>query len=190
MRPPMPDTHTAFAQEVDRYAAERVAATAAAKAKRLWPDVIGEVLADEIMALLELPLWLRSQSRTQQLVERRTSKHWTTIRGSNPFTSTIADQHKRWPGTVASFGVRAGDCISGEVGAFKSTLCGLRGPGRDSPTSAGESTPQTQWATLTRFRDLVDLACSEASSPTRRATRFRPAADRHAACGRYASRTG
>jgi hypothetical protein len=49
-----------------------MAATAAAKAKRLWPDVIGEVLADEIMALLELPLWLRSQSRTQQLVERRT----------------------------------------------------------------------------------------------------------------------
>lgn len=72
MRPPTPDTHTAFAQEVDRYAARRMAATAAAKAKRLWPDVIGEVLADEIMALLELPLWLRSQSRTQQLVERRT----------------------------------------------------------------------------------------------------------------------
>jgi hypothetical protein len=72
MRPPTPDTHTAFAQEVDRYAAERMAATAAAKAKRLWPDVIGEVLADEIMALLELPLWLRSQSRAQQLVERRT----------------------------------------------------------------------------------------------------------------------
>ena len=64
----MPDTHTAFAQELDRYAAERMAATAAAKAKRLWPDVIGEVLADEIMALLELPLWLRSQSRTQQLI--------------------------------------------------------------------------------------------------------------------------
>ena len=41
----MPDTHTAFAQELDRYAAERMAATAAAKAKRLWPDVIGEVLA-------------------------------------------------------------------------------------------------------------------------------------------------
>ena len=64
----MPDTHTTFAQELDRYAAERMAATAAAKAKRLWPDVIGEVLADEIMALLELPLWLRSQSRTQQLI--------------------------------------------------------------------------------------------------------------------------
>jgi hypothetical protein len=64
----MPDTHTAIAQEVDRYAVDRRAASAAAKAKRLWPDVIGEVLADEIMALLDLPSWLRSQTRTQQLI--------------------------------------------------------------------------------------------------------------------------
>jgi len=61
-------THTAVAQEGDRYAAARMAATAAAKAKRLWPDVIGEVLADEIMALLDLPLWLRSQTRTLRLI--------------------------------------------------------------------------------------------------------------------------
>jgi hypothetical protein len=64
----MPDTHTAITQEVDRYAAERVAASAAAKAKRLWPDIIGEVLADEIMALLDLPSWLRFQTRSQQLI--------------------------------------------------------------------------------------------------------------------------
>lgn len=65
----MLDTHIAVAQEVDRYAADRMAAAAAAKAKRLWPDVIGEVLADEIMALLDLPSWLRSQTRTQRLID-------------------------------------------------------------------------------------------------------------------------
>jgi hypothetical protein len=65
----MPDTHIAVVQEVDRYAGERLAATAAAKAKRLWPDVIGDVLADEIMALLDLPPWLRSQTRTQRLID-------------------------------------------------------------------------------------------------------------------------
>ena len=64
-----PDTHTAVAQEADRYAADRRAAAAAAKAKRLWPGVIGEVLADEIMALLDLPSWLRSQTRTHQLID-------------------------------------------------------------------------------------------------------------------------
>jgi hypothetical protein len=66
--PPMPDTHIAVAQEIDRYAADRMAAAAAAKAKRLWPDVIGDVLADEIMTQLELPSWLRSQTRTQRLI--------------------------------------------------------------------------------------------------------------------------
>jgi hypothetical protein len=35
----------------------------------LWPGAIGEVLADEIMALMDLPLWLRSQTRTQRLVD-------------------------------------------------------------------------------------------------------------------------
>jgi hypothetical protein len=30
--------------------------------------VIGEVLADEIMALLDLPSWLRSQTRTLRLI--------------------------------------------------------------------------------------------------------------------------
>jgi hypothetical protein len=65
----MADTRTAVAQEVDRYAAQRMAVAAARKAKRLWPDVIGEVLADDIMALLDLPPWLQSQSRTQQLVD-------------------------------------------------------------------------------------------------------------------------
>jgi hypothetical protein len=64
-----PDTHIAIAQEADQYAADRMAAAAAAKAKRLWPDVIGEVLADEIMALLDLPSWLRSQTRTQRLID-------------------------------------------------------------------------------------------------------------------------
>ncbi len=67
----MTTTHAAVAQERDQYTytADRMAATAAAKAKRLWPGVIGEVLADEIMALLDLPLWLRSQTRTQQLID-------------------------------------------------------------------------------------------------------------------------
>lgn len=53
----------------DQYALHRMAAAAAAKAKRLWPDVIGEVLASEIMAQLDLPLWLRSGTRTQRLID-------------------------------------------------------------------------------------------------------------------------
>jgi hypothetical protein len=65
----MTTTHAAVAQGRDQYTADRMAATAAAKAKRLWPGVIGEVLADEIMALLDLPLWLRSQTRTHQLID-------------------------------------------------------------------------------------------------------------------------
>jgi hypothetical protein len=65
----MPDTHTAPAQEVDHHVTDRMAATAAAKAKRLWPGVIGEVLADEIMALLDLPLWMQSQTRTHRLIK-------------------------------------------------------------------------------------------------------------------------
>lgn len=65
----MSDTQVAVITDVDRYAAQRTAATAAAKAKRLWPDVIGEVLADEIMAVLDLPPWLRSQTRTQRLID-------------------------------------------------------------------------------------------------------------------------
>lgn len=64
-----PATHVAITQEADRYAADRIAAAAAAKAKRLWPDVIGDVLAEEIMALLDLPSWLRSQTRTQRLID-------------------------------------------------------------------------------------------------------------------------
>jgi hypothetical protein len=46
-----------------------MAAATAAKAKRSWPDVIGDVLADTVMALLDLPLWLRSQTRTQELID-------------------------------------------------------------------------------------------------------------------------
>jgi hypothetical protein len=65
----MPDTHIAVAQEVDRYAAHRTAAAAAAKAKRIWPDVIGDVLAEEIMTMMDLPSWLRSQTRTQRLID-------------------------------------------------------------------------------------------------------------------------
>jgi hypothetical protein len=65
----MTTIHTAAEQERDQYAAHRMAATAAAKAKRLWPGVIGEVLADEIMALLDLPLWLQPQTRTQRLID-------------------------------------------------------------------------------------------------------------------------
>jgi hypothetical protein len=65
----MPNPNIAVAQEADRYAAHRMAAIAAAKAKRLWPNVIGDVLADEIMALLDLPSWLRSQTRTQRLID-------------------------------------------------------------------------------------------------------------------------
>lgn len=56
-------------QEADRYAAGRMAAAAAAKAKRLWPDVIGEVLADQVMTLMDLPSWLQSQTRTQRLID-------------------------------------------------------------------------------------------------------------------------
>jgi hypothetical protein len=75
----MPDTHIAVAQEVDRYAAHRAAAAAAAKAKRMWPDVIGDVLAEEIMAMLDLPPWLRSQTRTQRLID--TILSITEVRG-------------------------------------------------------------------------------------------------------------
>ncbi len=65
----MPGKHIAVSQEVDQYAPQRMAAAAAAKAKRLWPGVIGEVLADEIMAVLDLPSWMRSQTRTQRLID-------------------------------------------------------------------------------------------------------------------------
>ena len=65
----MPDIRAAIAGERHRYAAHRTAATAAAKAKRLWPDVIGDVLAGEIMALMDLPPWLWSQTRTQRLID-------------------------------------------------------------------------------------------------------------------------
>jgi hypothetical protein len=65
----MTNTHIAVAQEVDRYAADRMVATAAAKATRLWPGVIGTVLADEIMTMLDLPSWLRTQTRTQRLID-------------------------------------------------------------------------------------------------------------------------
>ena len=61
--------HIAIAQEVDRYAADRMVAAAAAKATRMWPGVIGEVLADEIMTTLNLPSWLRTQGRTQRLID-------------------------------------------------------------------------------------------------------------------------
>jgi hypothetical protein len=64
----MHDTHIAVAQEVDQYASQRIAAAAAAKALRLWPGVIGEVLAGEIMAVLDLPSWMQSQTRTQRLI--------------------------------------------------------------------------------------------------------------------------
>jgi hypothetical protein len=65
----MPDRHIAVSQEAEQYAAQRMAAAAAAKSKRLWPGVIGEVLADEVMALLDLPSWMRSQTRTQRLID-------------------------------------------------------------------------------------------------------------------------
>ncbi|HJT02091.1 MAG TPA: hypothetical protein VJ757_00465 [Pseudonocardiaceae bacterium] len=65
----MPDSHIAVSQETDQYAAHRLAAAAAAKAKRLWPGVIGDVLAFEVMAALDLPAWLRCQSRTSRLVD-------------------------------------------------------------------------------------------------------------------------
>ena len=61
--------HIAVAQEADRYAAHRTAAAAAAKAKRMWPDVIGDVLAEEIMTMMDLPSWARSQTRTQRLID-------------------------------------------------------------------------------------------------------------------------
>jgi hypothetical protein len=65
----MPDAHIAVSQEVDQYAAQRMAAAAAAKAKRLWPGVIGEVLAFEVMAGLDLPAWMQPHTRTCRLVE-------------------------------------------------------------------------------------------------------------------------
>lgn len=65
----MLDIQIAVPQDVDKYAPQRMAAAAAAKAKKLWPGVIGEVLAFEIMSALDLPAWLRSQSRTCQLVD-------------------------------------------------------------------------------------------------------------------------
>ncbi|MGH3823928.1 MAG: hypothetical protein ACRDRA_14020 [Pseudonocardiaceae bacterium] len=65
----MTNTHIAVAQEVDRYAADRMVAAAAAKATRLWPGVIGEVLAAEIMTTLDLPSWLRTQTRTNRLID-------------------------------------------------------------------------------------------------------------------------
>jgi hypothetical protein len=65
----MPEGNIAAAHEADQHSTHRMAALAAAKAKRLWPNIIGEVLADEIMALLDLPSWLRLQTRTQRLID-------------------------------------------------------------------------------------------------------------------------
>lgn len=65
----MPDAHIAVSQEASQYAAQRMAAAAAARAKRLWPGVIGDVLADEVMAVLDLPAWMRPQTRTSRLVD-------------------------------------------------------------------------------------------------------------------------
>jgi hypothetical protein len=65
----MPDTRIAVAQEAEQYAVHRMAAAAAAKAKRMWPNVIGDVFADEVMALMNLPPWLRAQTRTQRLID-------------------------------------------------------------------------------------------------------------------------
>ena len=65
----MLDTHPAVALEINCHPEKQMAAAAAAKAKRLWPNVIGDVLADTVMAMLDLPLWLRSQTRTQQLLD-------------------------------------------------------------------------------------------------------------------------
>ena len=65
----MTDIHIAVPQEVNRYAVHRTAAAAAAKVKRMWPDVIGDVLAEEIMTMMDLPSWLQSQTRTQRLID-------------------------------------------------------------------------------------------------------------------------
>lgn len=62
-------TPTTVSQETDQYAAHRLAAAAAAKARKMWPGVIGEVLADEVMAALDLPAWMRPQTRTCRLVD-------------------------------------------------------------------------------------------------------------------------
>ncbi len=64
----MLDIQIAVAQEVDLYAPQRMVAVAAVKAKRLWPGIIGEVLADEIMAVLDLPSWMQPQIRTKRLI--------------------------------------------------------------------------------------------------------------------------
>jgi hypothetical protein len=42
---------------------------AGSRPARHRPDVIGDVLADQIMTLLDLPSWLRSQTRTQRLID-------------------------------------------------------------------------------------------------------------------------
>ncbi|MGA9311005.1 MAG: hypothetical protein WBV74_11625 [Pseudonocardiaceae bacterium] len=65
----MLDIQIEASPEVDQYAPQRMAAAAAAKAKRLWPGVIGEVLAAEIMAALDLPSWMQSRTRTKRLID-------------------------------------------------------------------------------------------------------------------------
>ena len=69
----MLDIQIEASPEVDQYAPQRMAAAAAAKAKRLWPGVIGEVLADEIMAALDLPSWMQSRTRTKRLIDAITN---------------------------------------------------------------------------------------------------------------------
>jgi hypothetical protein len=64
----MLDIQIAVSQKVDQYAPQRMAVAAAAKAKRLWPGIIGEVLADEIMAVLDLPSWMQPETRTKRLI--------------------------------------------------------------------------------------------------------------------------
>lgn len=65
----MLDAHPAVALDINCHHEIQMATAAAAKAKRLWPNVIGDVLADTVMAALDLPLWLRSQTRTRRLID-------------------------------------------------------------------------------------------------------------------------
>ena len=78
----MLDIQIEASPEVDQYAPQRMAAAAAAKAKRLWPGVIGEVLADEIMAALDLPSWMQSRTARSGLSTRfRTlGRSWGIVR--------------------------------------------------------------------------------------------------------------
>ena len=125
----MSDIHITLAQELDRYAEHRRAATAAAKAKRMWPDVIGDVLAEEITTMMDLPSWLQSRTRTQRLIDailNATEAREDTAARTMATTITTADPAERIRTTPAAGTVATPSGSSAGTAAPPALTDGLR----------------------------------------------------------------